>query len=172
MRLVTSFVSFFLAVSMTQAAGPELRFAGGTFRPQAKAASVAAATSPGGQRYLVAITREALDPEGRAALADAGAEVLDVLPVHGYRVRLSPEAEDDVRRLPFVVWLGPVPEGPARESGGCRPPRAARPRRWRSTSLPRRSARSSRRRRRRAPRGSCGSGCARRARASPGARSG
>ncbi|HEX5042274.1 MAG TPA: S8 family serine peptidase [Candidatus Polarisedimenticolaceae bacterium] len=109
MRVVTSFLSLLCAVSLTHAARPELRLAGGTFRPGAKA-ETAAATSPRGQRYLVAVTREALDPDDRAALAAAGAEVLDVLPVHGYRVRLSPEAEGDVRRLPFVVWLGPLPD--------------------------------------------------------------
>jgi subtilase family protein len=39
----------------------------------------------------------------------AGAELLDYLPVHGYRVRLAPSAEERVRALPFVAWLGPLP---------------------------------------------------------------
>jgi len=95
----------------------ELHLAGGDFRPRAAVpASIPAwfaapevQTSPSGRRYLVAMTSIPLGAEERGRLADAGAELLDYLPVRGYRVRLSPGAESAVRRLPFVAWLGPLP---------------------------------------------------------------
>ncbi|HEV8702942.1 MAG TPA: S8 family serine peptidase [Candidatus Polarisedimenticolia bacterium] len=94
----------------------ELRLAGGVFRPLAGEPAAPGwfrATpedrSPRGRRYLVAITRAALDAEARRLLEVAGAELIDYLPVHGYRLRLSPEAEDRVRGLPFIAWLGALP---------------------------------------------------------------
>ena len=113
----------------------ELRLAGGIFRPLAgePAASASPAwfrpaleeRSPRGARYLVAITRAALDAEERRLLQAAGAELLDYLPVHGYRLRLTPAAEDSVRSLPFVAWLGALP--PHLKIEPCLSARAARP---------------------------------------------
>ena len=75
----------------------ELRLAGATFRPLAGEAAAPAwlrtapvETSPRGRRYLIAITRSSLDPGQRRLIEAAGAELLDYLPVHGYRVRLLP----------------------------------------------------------------------------------
>ena len=94
----------------------ELRLAGGVFHPLAAEASAPAwfraipeDRSPRGRRYLVAVTRAALDAEQRRLLEVAGAGLLDYFPVHGYRIRVSPEAEARVRGLPFVAWLGPLP---------------------------------------------------------------
>lgn len=110
----------------------ELRLAGGTIRfgPPASAGGPAAlspsvenpapdwysaqgivpyAASPRGRAYQVAITRAGLDAEGRRSLERAGAEILDYLPVHGYRVRLAPESIEAVRALSFVLWLGEIP---------------------------------------------------------------
>jgi len=102
----------------------ELRLAGGTFRPMGAAAAQidpaapewyrAAAgtpleTSARGRRYLVALARAALSPAERRQIEAAGAELLDYLPVHGYRLRLAPGAEAAVRGLSFVAWLGELP---------------------------------------------------------------
>jgi hypothetical protein len=114
-------------VAAPRAAAPaplELRLAGGVFRPDGTGSGVtipaapewyrAAAfppigTSPRGRMYLVAIARGPLSPDERRRLAAAGAEPLDYLPVHGYRVRLEPGGEVRVRDLPFVAWLGALP---------------------------------------------------------------
>ena len=109
----------------------ELRFAGGTMRivpapgsnrtasagtlsPSAPdwfaAESPAAiAKSPHGRRYLLALAPAGLSPLDRETLAAAGAEVLDYVPVRGYRLRLLPAAEHAVRGLPFLAWLGETP---------------------------------------------------------------
>jgi hypothetical protein len=94
----------------------ELHLSGGTFRPAASSPAAPAwfvappvAVSARGSRYLVAITTIPLGPGERVALEAAGAELLDVIPVHGYRLRLAPDSEAAVRRLPFVAWLGALP---------------------------------------------------------------
>ncbi len=94
----------------------ELRLAGGTFRPLATVQpepgwyrAEPIDTSLRGERYLVAITNTSLGSEERRRLEDLGAEILDYVPVHGYRLRLAPAAESAIRRLPFVSWLGPLP---------------------------------------------------------------
>ena len=66
----------------------------------------AIATSAGGSRYVTASTRGPLTPQERAKLESLGVELLGYLPVHRYRLRLAPESESAVRRLPFVVSLG------------------------------------------------------------------
>lgn len=111
--------SLLLAPTLLAAsAGPraELRFASGVFRPGAPAPAVPAwfhaasiENSGSGSRYLAAITREALGEQARTQLESLGAEILGYLPVHGYRLRMAPESESAVRRLPFVVWLGALP---------------------------------------------------------------
>ena len=94
----------------------ELRFAAGVFRPGEAplaapgwfhAASIP--TSARGSRYLTAITRGPMGSQERAQLEALGVEVLGYLPVHGYRLRLAPDSETAVRRLPFVVWLDALP---------------------------------------------------------------
>lgn len=95
---------------------PEIRLARGTFRPDGSSlaapswfAPSPASGAPSGSLYVVAIASAPLGPEERAAVEATGAEILDYLPVHGYRLRLSARAESAVRRLPFVVWVGPLP---------------------------------------------------------------
>jgi len=95
----------------------ELRLAGGTFRPGETAQALPSwfepsphATSANGQRYLVAIVAADQDSgTRRKELESAGAAVIGYLPVRGYLVRLSPEAEERVRDLWFVSWLGEIP---------------------------------------------------------------
>src|SRR5206468_12224251 len=85
----------------------ELRFAGGIFRPEGggSGATVPAApewfrtsavatiqASARGRKYLVAVVRAPLSPYERRFLEAAGAELLDYVPVRGYRVRLAPGA--------------------------------------------------------------------------------
>ncbi|MBZ5637343.1 MAG: S8 family serine peptidase [Acidobacteriia bacterium] len=101
----------------TSAGAPlEIDLASGTFRPfDSKASSptwfapATVALSASDRRYLVAITRAPLDASERRQIESAGAELLDVLPRNGYRVRVSPGAELSIRRLPFVAWLGELP---------------------------------------------------------------
>jgi hypothetical protein len=95
---------------------PSLRFTAGEFRPGESSPPAPAwfhetsiATSERGSRYLAAITRGPLGPQERAQLESLGAEILGYLPVNGYRLRLAPESESAVRRLPFVAWLGATP---------------------------------------------------------------
>lgn len=95
---------------------PELRFAAGRFRPLGPEmpvpdwyAGAPLDRSALGQRYLVAILRSPMDPEQRRRLEAAGAELLDYVPDRGYRLRVAPEAEAELRALPFVAWLGAVP---------------------------------------------------------------
>ena len=73
------------------------------------AAGAAVETSARGFEYLAAVARGPLSPEERGRLEAAGAEVLDYLPVHAYRLRLLPGAEAAVRSLPFIAWLGDLP---------------------------------------------------------------
>ena len=109
----------------------ELRFAGGTVRiapGQPSKSAVASATlsapapdwfaaespapvakSPHGRRYLLAVAPGGLAETDRATLTAAGAEILDYIPVHGYRLRLPPAAEHAVQAMPFVAWLGEAP---------------------------------------------------------------
>src|SRR6266850_7981567 len=94
----------------------ELRFAAGVFRPGEAPPAVGAwfhavptPLSARGSAYLTAITRGPMGRAERAQLEALGAEVLGYLPVHGYTLRLAPEVESAVRRLPFVVWLGAPP---------------------------------------------------------------
>lgn len=101
--------SILLPASNAEQAPIELRFSGGPFRPLAGAPAAAVEMSPRNERYVVAITRGGLDPAERQRLVDAGAELLDYIPVHGYRIRIAPEAVEAVRALPFVLWLGEVP---------------------------------------------------------------
>ena len=93
-----------------------LRLAGGTYDPYAPAAPPPAwyvqapeAASPAGARYLVLMTREPLSADERRMVEASGAEILDLIPPRGYRVRLSAEAAGIVRRLPFALWLGALP---------------------------------------------------------------
>src|SRR2546428_1246980 len=102
----------------------EIRLAGGTIRPAegqplksddlAPGWYRAAAVTPleasaRGLKYLAAVARGPLSSEDRLRLEAVGAEVLDYLPVHAYRLRLGPGAEAKVRSLPFVAWLGDLP---------------------------------------------------------------
>ncbi len=103
-----------LAASATPRA--ELRFTSGVFHPTDAPSAVpvwfddaAIATSDRGSRYLTAVTLGPLARHERARIESLGAEVLGYLPVYGYRLRVQPELEAAVRRLPFVVWLGAVP---------------------------------------------------------------
>ncbi len=94
----------------------ELRLLGGTFRPLAPESDspiwfeeTPLDTSVGGDRYMVAITRAPLDPDGRRRIEEAGAELLDYLPVRGYRLRVPPASEISIRELTGVEWLGRIP---------------------------------------------------------------
>lgn len=109
-----------LALPLLLAAAPVpggLHLVRGTFVPGVSAPPAPAwfrpaaspATAESGKRYLVALTSIPLGPAEREALRGAGAELLDYLPVHGYRLRVAPENEAGVRRLPFVSWLGALP---------------------------------------------------------------
>ena len=96
--------------------GLRLRLAAGTFRPLDESpappawftTSLTGALS-GGPRYLVAITRGPLSAEERSRLEAAGAELLDYLPDHAYRIRVTSESADRIHALPFVAWLGELP---------------------------------------------------------------
>ena len=92
---------------------PELHLASGTFRPLAPAPPppwfAGASVPPLGRDYLVLIARDPLTVEERRRVEASGAEILDVIPPRGYRVRVPPESASSVRRLPFVVWLGALP---------------------------------------------------------------
>ncbi len=95
----------------------ELDMARGTFRPLEdgtgapptwfKAAEIR--TSAARWRYVVAIARAPLSAGERQQLEAAGVELIGYIPRNGYRIRLAPEAESAVRRLPFIAWLGEVP---------------------------------------------------------------
>src|SRR5256712_9163484 len=102
----------------------EIRLAGGTIRPSEgqplksddlapgwyRVAAVAPLeASARGFKYLAAVARGPLSPEERLRLEAAGAQVLDYLPVHAYRLRVQLGAEANVRSLPFVAWLGDLP---------------------------------------------------------------
>ncbi|HKB08766.1 MAG TPA: hypothetical protein VKF61_10850, partial [Candidatus Polarisedimenticolia bacterium] len=102
----------------------EMRFAGGIFRPEANGAGAAVPAAPEwlrttavapiqtsarGRKYLVAVVRAPLSADERRLLESAGAQLLDYVPVRGYRVRLDPGAEAKIRGLPFVAWLGEPP---------------------------------------------------------------
>jgi subtilisin family serine protease len=111
--------SFVLVPALLAAPTPpraELRLASGTFRPGDPAPAVpgwfhdaSITTSAQESRYLAAVTRGPLGKQERAQLESLGVEILDYLPVHGYRLRVAPETESAVRRLPYVVWLGALP---------------------------------------------------------------
>jgi len=94
----------------------ELRLAAGPFRPAdppspppAWYEAAAHPLSANGRRYLVAITASSLTSGQRSQIEAAGGELLDYLPLHGYRLRLAPAAEPWLRSLPFVLWLGELP---------------------------------------------------------------
>ena len=109
----------------------EMRFAGGTIRivsgPGSKSAEggvtltpaapdwfaalspVSITKSPHGRRYLLMLSHGGLSPSDRETLIAAGGEILDYVPVHGYRLRLPPAAEHAVRAMPFIAWLGEAP---------------------------------------------------------------
>jgi hypothetical protein len=95
---------------------PELRLLAGPFRPLEAAPAppawlrdAAQAESAAGWRYAVAVADRPLEAWQRDELSAAGAAPLGYLPVHGYRLRLAPGAEERVRALPFVVWVGALP---------------------------------------------------------------
>src|SRR5258708_6722790 len=100
-RIIRAVSLLLLAAAFTGAAeNPRLRLAGGDYLPLAGKPAApgwydapAVATSAAGKRYLVAIARGPLDEIERLRLEQAGAELLDVLPVHGYRLRAAPESE-------------------------------------------------------------------------------
>ncbi len=114
-----------LAISLLYAApggaapGPrplELRYASGTFRPDVPPPpppgwyrEASETQSPRGFRYLVAITRLPLEPAQIRLMESAGATLVGYLPVHGYRVRVSPAGEQALQALPFVAWIGDPP---------------------------------------------------------------
>jgi hypothetical protein len=94
----------------------ELRFAAGDFRPGVAAPRTPTwfddanvSTSARGHRYVTAVLRGPISASERLELRGLGAEILGYLPVHGYRLRITPATEATVRRLPFVVWLGTPP---------------------------------------------------------------
>jgi serine protease AprX len=63
-----------------------------------------------------------VQPEWRAELGQIGAEVVQYVPDDGFIVRLNGAAHGQVRRLPFVTWVGPYrPEykvhGPLNRAG-------------------------------------------------------
>ena len=109
----------------------ELRFAGGTIRIATGAASKRAdagptlspaapdwfaaespapvARSPRGRRYLLALSPGGLGAADKETLVAAGAEILDYVPLHGYRLRLPAAAEHAVEAMPFVAWVGEAP---------------------------------------------------------------
>ncbi len=115
------------ALALAAQEGPqrlEVRLAGGTLHPSEgeplqadllapewyRAAAMAPLeTSPRGWTYRVAVASTSLSPEERLQIEAAGAEILDYLPVHAYRLRLPPGAEATVRSLPMVGWLGDLP---------------------------------------------------------------
>ena len=120
MRKLALLVASCLFAHVVLAASPsphtELHFAAGVFHPGDAPPAVpvwfhdaALATSADGSRYLTAVTQGPLGPQERAQIESLGAEILAYLPVHGYRLRVAPEFESALRRLPFVVWLGAVP---------------------------------------------------------------
>jgi subtilase family protein len=96
-------------VGLAATATPELHLAGGTFRPFAASSPAPEVAAPGGSHYLVLMTREPLSADERRMVEASGAEILDVIPPRGYRVRLPPDAAGILRRLPFVLWLGALP---------------------------------------------------------------
>src|SRR5262245_19522013 len=105
-----------LALAVLPFAGParaaalELRFTSGAFRPESSAAeAMPIDASATGHRFLVAITRAPLGPAERRQIEEAGAEILDYVPVNGYRLRVPPESESSLRALPAIAWLGAVP---------------------------------------------------------------
>ena len=111
---------------------PRLRLSGGDFLPRSGETAApgwydapAVAGSAAGRRYLVAIARGPLDAGERRSLEQAGAELLDYLPVYGYRLRAAPETESAIRALPFVLWLGELP--PWRKVESALASRAAAP---------------------------------------------
>lgn len=104
------------AAPLPRAESPvEIRLASGVWRPETPGSGPAGSraevveASVTGRRFLVAVTSGPLEPEGLARLRAAGAEILDYFPTNAYRVRIEPDAESRVRRLPFVRWLGPLP---------------------------------------------------------------
>ncbi len=121
LRGLALLISFTAAYASDGAAAPgaplELDLAGGAFRPLAngtdapppwfKAAEIR--TSANGRRYLVAIARAPLSAGERQQLEAAGAEQIGYIPRNAYRVRMTPEAESAIRRLPFIAWLGELP---------------------------------------------------------------
>jgi hypothetical protein len=50
-----------------------------------------------------------LSADQRRLVEANGAEILDVFPPRGYRVRVAAESKAALRRLPFVDWLGALP---------------------------------------------------------------
>ena len=97
-------------------AAPEVRLATGVVRPgepppapPAWFAASEVATSARGFRYLVAVARGPLGNGEREQIEAVGAEVLDYVPVHAYRVRIPVGSEAKLRALPFVVWAGSLP---------------------------------------------------------------
>ena len=95
---------------------PVLKLSAGSFRPNAprEAAPDWFRADPvdrslSGRRFVVAVTRGPLDAEQRRRMESAGAEILDYFPENGYRLRVAPGADEAVRALPFVTWVGPIP---------------------------------------------------------------
>ncbi len=95
---------------------PTLRLTPGDFRPLDGASvpswlrALAEGAAPSGRSYRIVITRGPLAPAERKRLEAAGAEVLGYLPVNGYRVRIAPGAARELQSLPFVDWVGALPE--------------------------------------------------------------
>lgn len=96
-------------IGLAAAPTPELRMTGGVFRPLEQKEAAPPVAAPTGSRYLVLMTRAPLTPDQRRTVEASGAEILDVIPPRGYRVRMAVEATGAVRRLPFVLWLGSLP---------------------------------------------------------------
>jgi hypothetical protein len=102
----------------------ELRFAGGTLR--IVAASTGASLSPPapdwfaaeavpstrsarGRLYLFAVAPQGLSGADQEALRALGAEILDYIPAHGYRLRVAPAGEHALRAMTSLAWLGEAP---------------------------------------------------------------
>jgi len=114
--IVGSFLVLHPALGADAPPRAELRFAAADFHPgnaDPKAPTwfhdSKIAVSARGSRYLTAVAKGALTPEQRAELAALDVEILGYLPVDGYRLRVAPEQEGAVRRLPYLVWLGVPP---------------------------------------------------------------
>ena len=113
--MAPSLLALIALLSLAPSPPPELHLAAGTFRPLSPATpspvwfsapAVAAKKAAASARVL---TREPLSADQRRLVEASGAEILDVFPPRGYRVRVAAESKAALRRLPFVEWLGALP---------------------------------------------------------------